>query len=221
MSDKITTFAKRLREGLDIRQMTQAELSKESGISKSSISRYLSGAWEGKQDAVYALSKVLNVNEAWLMGYDVPMERSGRSEGEFGRAKNIFPLPSMTKLPLIGTIACGAPILAEENIEDYLSVPEHPHADFCLRCSGDSMVNARILDGDIVLIRKQPDVDDGQIAAVLIDDEATLKRVYHNKNGGVTLVAENPAYAPMIFTAADCVEVRILGRAVAFLSDVK
>lgn len=87
MSDKITTFAKRLREGLDIRQMTQAELSKESGISKSSISRYLSGAWEGKQDAVYALSKVLNVNEAWLMGYDVPMERSGRSEGEFGVPK--------------------------------------------------------------------------------------------------------------------------------------
>lgn len=136
-------------------------------------------------------------------------------------AKNILPLPQMTKLPLIGTIACGVPILAEENIEDYLTVPARPHADFCLWCKGDSMVNARILDGDVVLIRKQPDVDDGQIAAVLIDDEATLKRVYHNRDGGVTLVAENPAYAPMTFTAEDCVEIRILGRAVAFLSDVK
>ena len=82
------------------------------------------------------------------------------------------------------------------------------------------MINARILDGDIVLIRQQPDVDDGEIAAVLIDDEATLKRVYHI-SGGVTLVAENPAFAPLTFTERDYVNIRILGKAVAFISNVK
>ena len=84
MSQKIATFAKRLREALDERGMTQTALAQMSGISKSSISRYLSGAWEGKQDAVYALSKALHVNEAWLMGYDVPMDRDAKHRGEMG-----------------------------------------------------------------------------------------------------------------------------------------
>ena len=202
--------------------MTQATLSSLSGVSKSSISRYLSGAWEGKQDAVYLLAKNLNVSEAWLMGYDVPMSCVHADDVEdYTKIPGILPLPEMVELPIIGTIACGTPILAEENIDGYLSAPKRPHADFCLRCKGDSMINARILDGDAVLIRKQPDVDDGQIAAVLVDDEATLKRVYHTKDGEVMLVAENPAFPPMTFSAVDCVNVRILGKAVAFVSNVK
>ena len=189
-------------------------------LGKNDLSQYVSGKVEPGQNKLFILGLALNVSEAWLMGYDVPIERKTPEE-EYDHVKNILPLPETKSVPLIGTIACGTPVLAEENIECYVNAPESLHADFCLRCQGDSMINARILDGDIVFIRKQPDVDDGQIAAVLIDDEATLKRVYHNKDGGVTLAAENPAFAPMVFSAADCVEVRILGKAVAFLSGIE
>ncbi len=223
------TLGELLKQYRTQHDITMDDFAKRSGISKGYISmleknqnprtgKPIAPSLETIRQVAHAMGEDLNSVLAQLDdGYNVTVNKDIGIDA----IKNLLPLPPTTKLPLIGTIACGTPILAEENIEDYLSVPERPHADFCLRCSGDSMVNARILDGDIVLIRKQPDVDDGQIAAVLIDDEATLKRVYHNKDGGVTLVAENPAYAPMTFTAADCVEVRILGRAVAFLSDVK
>lgn len=140
---------------------------------------------------------------------------------DYCKIRSIEPLPITKQIPILGTIACGIPVLATENIDGYVALPENVRADFCLRCKGDSMINARILDGDLVLIRQQPDVDDGQIAAVLIDDEATLKRVYHNPDGGITLVAENSAYAPMTFSTNHYEEIRILGKAVAFLSDIR
>lgn len=93
-------------------------------------------------------------------------------------------------------------------------------ADFCLRVKGDSMINARICDGDIVFIKKQPDVNDGEIAAVLIGNEATLKRVYKKKNE-IILVAENPAYKPLVYKNEELNEIRILGKAIAFQSDIK
>ena len=91
---------------------------------------------------------------------------------------DILPLPPTKKLPLLGTIACGEPILAEENIEEYIDVDEEVKADFVLRCKGQSMIEARIFDGDLVYIHQQADVENGEIAAVLIDNEATLKKVY-------------------------------------------
>ena len=157
---------------------------------------------------------------ASALGVSVDYLLLGNEEKDDIKISGILPLPEMEKLPIIGTIACGVPILAEQNIEGYISAPKEFQADFCLVCKGNSMINARILDGDIVLIRQQPDVDDGEIAAVLIDDEATLKRVYHI-SGGVTLVAENPAFAPLTFTERDCVNIRILGKAIAFISSVK
>lgn len=132
---------------------------------------------------------------------------------------NIEPMPQLREIPLLGSIACGEPILAQENIEEQLVIPAHIHADFALRCKGDSMVNARIYDGDIVYIRQQPDVEDGEIAAVLIDDEATLKRVYKFA-GRVQLRAENPRYRPMEYSAEDYKTVRVLGKAVAFTAPV-
>ena len=95
-------------------------------------------------------------------------------------------------------------------------------ADFYLIMKGESMINARIMDGDIVFIRQQPEVENGEIAAVAIDDEATLKRFYRDEETGtITLVAENPAYAPMVFTAENQKNVYILGKAIAFQSDVR
>ena len=136
---------------------------------------------------------------------------------------NILPLPKTRKVPLLGTIACGEPILATENIAAYLDVAEEIHCDFALRCKGDSMTDARILDGDVVYIRHQPDVENGEIAAVLIDGmetEATLKRVYKSE-GQLMLTPANPAYAPRVFIGEDIARVRILGKAVAFASLVR
>ena len=213
MSDKVATFARRLREGLDVRGMTQAELAKRSGISKSSISRYIKGDWEGKQSAVYELAKALGVTEAWLMGYDVPME----SDTAPAVPPGFEPLPKMVKKPLVGSIACGEPITAEENIEDYVDVPENVHCDFCLRCKGDSMIDAGIHDGDVVYIHIQPQVENGQIAAVRIDGEATLKRVFWDESSQtLTLLAENRNFAPLVYTGPILETVHVEGRAVGY-----
>ena len=133
---------------------------------------------------------------------------------------NIIPMPEMNKIPLIGSIACGAPILAEEHIEEYIDIPKNIHADFALTCKGDSMINARIFDGDIVYIRQQDTVDNGQIAAVLIDGEATLKRVKLLADR-IILEPENPLYDPLVYRGEEMNTVRILGKAVAFTSAVR
>ena len=133
---------------------------------------------------------------------------------------NIIPLPVMRKVPLIGSIACGTPILAEENLDGAVEAPDHVHADFALRCKGDSMINARIFDGDIVYIRQQESVEHGEIAAIIIDDEATLKRVYLYEDH-ISLEAENPQYRPLVYWEAEMNNVRILGRAVAFTSTIR
>ena len=125
-------------------------------------------------------------------------------------------------LNILGTIAAGIPILAQEDIEGVEYVPKNFHADFCLRVKGDSMIGARILDGDIVYIRKQPDVENGEIAAVIIDNEdATLKRVY-KRNGIITLRPENPMYEEKTYCPKrDNVKIDIIGKAVFFKSEVR
>lgn len=139
------------------------------------------------------------------------------SNGQDGLPDNIMPMPKTYKIPLLGTIACGEPILAAENIEDEVEIPEHIHADFALRCKGDSMINARIHDGDIVYIRQQPSVNNGEIAAVLIGDEATLKRVYVHSDH-VVLQPENPSFDPLVYFGEAMEQIRILGKAVGFTS---
>lgn len=134
--------------------------------------------------------------------------------------EGVLPLPRTKKVPRLGTIACGEPILAEENIDGFDYVPEDISCDFSLICKGDSMINARILDGDIVYIRQQPTVENGEIAAVLIDNEATLKRVYINGDT-IILQPENTAYQPIVYTGEKLNEIRILGKAVYFFSKVK
>ena len=126
--------------------------------------------------------------------------------------------------PVVGEIACGTPILAEQNIEGYEPCPDFVHADFCLRCHGDSMVGAEIHDGDVVFIKSQPEVENGQIAAVEIDDgdcyNATLKRFYRSGNT-VTLMAENPTVSPLVFSGNEINKIHIAGRAVYCLSKIK
>ena len=178
-------------------------------ISKSALSQYVNGQSTPDQRKLTILSKALDVSEVWLMGY---------GDTELKNIKNIvFFKPSTKKIPIIGTIAAGEPILAVENIEDYIDLDEKINADFALRVKGDSMVGANIFDGDIVFIRKQSDVDDGEIAAVIIDDSATLKRVFKFENS-VILRAENPKYKPISLNGDK--SVYIVGKAVYELSEI-
>ena len=210
------TLSTRLREALTLRKMKQTELSALTGIGKSSISTYLTGGYEPKQRNIQKMAEVLNVSERWLLGEDVPMER----RLNVYTIPGILPLPELKQIPLLGTIACGTPLLAETNIDELINLPKHIDADFALRCKGDSMTGARIMDGDIVYIREQPEVENGQIAAVLIDGDATLKRVYYHPNM-LILHPENPAYPELIYRDAELENVRILGRAISFTSAVK
>lgn len=131
----------------------------------------------------------------------------------------VIPVPRLVKKPLLGTIACGDPILAIENLDGYVDAPEDIRCSFALRCKGDSMIGARIHDGDVVYIRQQDDVENSEIAAVIIDEEdVTLKRVY-KLDHGMILQAENPAYAPIQINGSH--SARIIGKAVGFTSIIK
>ncbi|MCM1365078.1 MAG: helix-turn-helix domain-containing protein [Faecalibacterium sp.] len=204
---------KYLREELG---MSQQELANKVGFkTASAVNKIELGLRDINQSRVKAFAAALGTSTAYLMD----SEESGETKSH-PLPSNIIPLPTTKLVPLVGTIACGKPILAEENIEDYVKADESIPADFALRCKGDSMINSRIYDGDIVYIRKQSDVDDGEIAAVLIGDEATLKKVYKYPNK-IVLRASNPIYDDMIYTDAELENIIILGKAVAFLSLVR
>ena len=167
-----------------------------------------------------SLLKEYNVETAYkihqAMLYDMGEEHKGVSNLP---KYDIRPITTK-KIPLLGEIACGEPIFANEEHEYFVEASTDIRADFALQAKGDSMINARINDGDIVFIRQQPDVNNGEIAAVIIDDEVTLKRVY-KQDKGVMLVAENPKYNPIIYTENDAVTINILGKAVAFQSELE
>lgn len=184
-------------------------------VSRSTIFRYEKGEIEKvPSEFLEPLAQVLHTTPAYLMGWTDEVN----DKLEFD---NIFPIETK-KFPLLGEIACGEPIFAEENFESYVEANAKIRADFCLKCKGDSMINARIHDGDIVFIKKQSIVENGQIAAVIIDNEATLKRVYYYpEEAKLILNAENPAYPPYVYIGNELDQVRILGLAVAFQSDVR
>ena len=197
--------------------LTLQDIAAEVGVAISTIQRYEQGKiGKVKLPVMEAIAAALNVSTDWLLG--IPNAEKERPSTSL--ADNILPLPNMRKVPLLGTIACGTPILAAENLDGYVKMPENVHADFCLRCKGDSMIGARIMDGDLVFIHQQPDVDNGAIAAVIVEDEATLKRIYKS-TGKIILQPENPRYEPFVFVGEELSQIRIIGKAVAFLSGVE
>ncbi|MBR5519705.1 MAG: helix-turn-helix domain-containing protein [Clostridia bacterium] len=201
--------------------LTQNDVATHVGVSEATVSRWESGDIANmRQGRIAALAEILRIDPSVIVGMAEGSVSAALADKERTLPANILPLPKVRPLPLVGAIACGTPILAAENIEEYLQIPENVPADFCLKCKGDSMINARIFDGDIVLIHEQPDVDNGEIAAVLIGEEATLKRVYKYPNR-MELRAENPLFPPLNFEGADLSRIRILGKAVAFLSIVR
>ena len=209
VGSRIREFRKRL--GLSVDDVAE-KLKK----NRATIYRYESDDIENLPAPILEpLAKVLQTTPAELMGWE---QSPVPASDDLPDLPNIFPIQTK-KVPLLGTIAAGVPIYADENFDGYRECTEDIDADFCLKIQGDSMIGARINDGDIVFIKKQSDVDNGEIAAVLIEDEATLKRVYKEKDS-LILQAENPKYAPIVYTAESYVECRIMGKAVAFQSDI-
>ena len=170
-------------------------------LAKNDLSQYVSGKVEPSQEKLTLLSLALEVNEPWLMGYDVKKERGENKQNK-------------TSIPLIGTIAAGTPILAEQNIERYFDMDTSIHCDFCLRIQGDSMIDAGINNNDIVFIRQQPTLEVGEIGAIQIGEEATLKKFYKT-NDSIILQPANSNYLPQIYTSDS--EIKILGKLVATL----
>lgn len=197
--------------------LTQEELAKRLGYKdRSTIAKIENDVNDITQSKIVAIAEVLQTTPAVLMGW---MNDAKHYPSEL--PSNVIPVPETRKIPLLGAIACGAPILAQQNIEDYVDIPKHIKADFALSCKGDSMINARIFDGDIVYIRQQDTVESGEIAAVLNDDgEATLKRV-RIYSDHIVLEPENPMYPPKSFWNEEMNNIRILGKAVAFTSAVR
>ena len=214
----INTFTDRLRTAMDARGMRAVELARLTGLSKARISQYTNGIYVPKADAMHKLARALEVSDLWLEGYDVPMERTSSAIPNY---PDIFPI-ERRRIPVLGEIACGKPILTDEEHDSFVMSGTNLDADFCLRAKGDSMIGARIQDGDIVFIKKSEIVANGEIAAVVIEDEATLKRVYYYpEKSKLILTPENPKYEPLVFMGPELDEIHILGKAVAFQSEIK
>ena len=204
MSD--TDLSGRIRQRREQLGLSQEELAARMGYrSKSSITKLEKGINDLPRAKLEELAAALNTTPAWLMGLvDLLSPPPGFEL-----------LPEMVRVPLVGSIACGTPITAEQNIECYIGVPAAWHADFALTCHGSSMAPT-ICDGDIVCIRRQPEVEQGEIAAVRIGEEATLKH-FHRQGETVMLLADNAAVCPpMIFAGPQLEEIQIEGRAVGF-----
>ncbi len=207
----MSTFGDRLREARKRKKLTQQGLAELIDVKHNSISNWENGQNVPDPDTIERICSALNVSFNYLFGQ---------------REVSLFDLPdilaiSKEQLPVIGVVSCGEPTFAEEQFEYYVNSGTRINADFILRAKGDSMIGARIYEGDLVFVRQQPDVEDGQIAVVLIDDDTLLKRVYKLSDGRRELRAENPKYKPiMVGGKEETRTIKILGLAVALQTDV-
>ena len=212
------TIGERIKERRKELGMTVDELAEKLGKNRATIYRYESNEIEKLPTTVLEpLANSLGVSPGYLMCWEDTQEQDALSI-LMEKYDNIRPI-KLKRFPLLGEIACGQPIFANEDRESFIMADMDIRADFCLRAKGDSMINARIYDGDVVFIREMPMVDNGDIAAVIIDDEATLKKVYYYPDKAkLVLYPENPDYEPFIYVGEELNTIRILGKAVYFMS---
>lgn len=218
------TIGERIRERRKQLGLTVDELSERLGKNRATVYRYESNDIEKLPTTVLEpLAKALDVSPAYLMGWEENIEIHSNPDLStlIQKYDNIKPI-QLKRFPMLGAIACGEPIFADEDREHYIMADMDIDADFCLTAKGDSMINARIYEGDIVFIKEMPIVENGDIAAVIIEDEATLKRVYYYPDDNMLqLVAENPKYKPLVYQGPELDTIRILGKAVYFMSAVE
>ena len=203
--------ANKLKELRKKKGLTLEYIAEQLNTSKQTIHRYENGIISNiPHEKIEKLASILNVSPSELMGWD---------DGIFS-VYNVMPI-ERKRIPMLGSIACGEPIYAEEQYGSFVLTNAELDADFCLKAQGDSMIGARIYDGDIVFIRSQSSVDNGEIAAVIINDEATLKRVYYYpEEQKLILSPENPKYAPFVYIKEELDTIKIIGKAVAFQSAI-
>ncbi len=214
MTEKEKFTIKKIQELLKEQNRNKKELCEYLNVSPTNFGNWVSGRNVSFMKYTHAIASFFDVSVDYLLG-----NTDKQKEDDF----DIFSISGITpvktkKLPVLGSVACGKPIFAEEEYQGYISVDEDINADFCLLAKGDSMINAGIKDGSIVFVKKQPTVDNGQIAVVLIEDEATLKRVYFDDvNKRLILNPCNDAYSPIIIENEQLItgQIRILGRAIA------
>ena len=213
------TMGDRIRKARLEKGLSQAELAELLGYkSRSSINKIEVEGRDIPRSSIVKFAQVLGVTPSYLMGWEEETSEPDALEVLMEKYDNIKPV-KLKRFPLLGEIACGEPIFADEDRESYVMADMDINADFCLTAKGDSMINARINDGDIVFIKEMPMVDNGDIAAVIIDDEATLKKVYYYPDKGkLVLYPENPNYEPFIYVGEELNTIRILGKAVYFMS---
>ena len=196
------------------RGYSQTAFADKIGVSKQTLYKYENGIITNiPSDKIERIAEFCGTSPAYIMGWD--------DAPSLPPHDNIVPITTH-KIPVLGTIACGAPIYAQQQFEYYVEVGTEIDADYAVHAKGDSMIGARIHSGDLVFIKEMPAVENGQIAAVYIDNEVTLKRIYYYPDKQkLVLQAENPEYEPLVYVGEELDQVRILGRAMAFQSDVK
>ena len=212
------TIGEKIKQARIDKGLTQEELAEKLGYkSRSSVNKIETGGRDIPRSQIKRIAEILDVSPISLLGFEdeKPTEPLTELTAQFD---NIRPV-QLKRFPMLGEIACGEPICADEDHESHIMADMDIQADFCLRAKGDSMINARIFDGDIVFIKEMPIVENGDIAAVIIDNEATLKRFYYDKeNNYLQLIAENPLYKPLVYRNEQLDEIRVLGKAVYFMS---
>lgn len=198
-------MGERIRELRLAKGLTQEELGRLVGVQRSAVNKWEKGHVTNlKRDVIEKLSSFFGVTPSYLMGMtDVSAETA-----------------KTRRVPVVGSVAAGAPILVLEEWQDYVELDDKVSADFAVRVKGDSMVDARIYDGDIVFVRRQPTVENGEIAVVLLDDEVVIKRFFRTPQG-IILQSENAEYAPLYIPADEADRVRILGKAVMVQSLIR
>lgn len=215
----MATFTERFKEAMRLRGKTQSDVCRETGIGKSAVSQYVKGSFVPKQQRVYVLARALNVSESWLMGYDVPM---GRRPQEPEQEVTPIAYNPTHRIAVLGRISAGLPLYAEEHIEGYIYTELNGGNEyFGLRVQGDSMTAARICEDDIIVVRRQEEVEDGEIAVVMVGDEdATVKR-FHRSGHTVTLTPQsyNPSHQPQVYDLKHT-SIRILGKVVQVIYSV-
>ena len=192
---------------------TKAQVAREMNMPYTTYVNYEKGTREPNSEVLIMIATYFGVSVDYLIG------RSESRLPESIIANNLIPLKQIIKIPIIGRIACGKPLLAEQNYEGFTYCPDNVKADFVLKCQGDSMIDANIQDGDLVFIEESPVVENGEIAAVVIGEEATLKKVYY-QNDTITLLPANTAFEPMVYHKEEINNIRICGKAVAVLRHI-
>ena len=212
------TIGERIKLHREKANLTQDELAKQLNTTKQTVYKYENNVVTNiPSDKIEKMAELFGVNPGYLMGWEGDHFSGEKTDIIFD---NIFPV-SIKKFPLLGEIACGEPIFVNEDRESYVLSGTDINADFCLKAKGDSMIGARIFDGDVVFIKKTEIVDNGEIAAIVIDDEVLLKRFYYFPDESLlTLQSENPKYPPKNYTNEQLNHIRVLGKAVAFQSDI-